>query len=522
MPRAAQARIFRTTGTGTVRTLTTTYGTASVNAQAAFAAAGASGYRWNPNATAAAADPPTSGTAAAGIGWRDTTGESTTDPVTYAIGTWTVRALINKNVMTINASVTVRVTAIVYQVSSAGTHVAEIGRVVFADTALPTVGVEVALSGSFTTSSATVFSTGDKVQAECYVQNIVATLPAATATAYTVSFVQDQTSAASGSAFTAIPTYTTQFSNTSPTTVTGTAAMARALTLFKTLTRTVTGTAARILRVNPLAKTSTATGTTARTLSVAPLAKTATVTGTTARKLAVTPIPKTATVTGTAVTVKALTLFRTFAVTATGTTSRGLSVTRTFAATITGTATFARTLSLVRTFAATVTGQTARVLRVSRTFTATVTGTAVMSRTVTLFRTLAATVTGTAAQIKALIFARTVSTTTTGTASGRVDIPITALNRIIPAAAPDWPLNTPTKAIAGVTRNAAGAVVTSATVKLVRQSDDVRVATVTSNATTGAYSFTRGGDDPNSYFVLAYRADTPEVHGVSDRGLVPA
>lgn len=86
----------------------------------------------------------------------------------------------------------------------------------------------------------------------------------------------------------------------------------------------------------------------------------------------------------------------------------------------------------------------------------------------------------------------------------------------------DWPLNEPTKSISGVTRSSAGGVVESAIVKLFRQSDDLLVATTTSDSTTGAYSFERGADDPHSYFVLAYREGAPEIHGVTDRGLVPA
>jgi len=87
---------------------------------------------------------------------------------------------------------------------------------------------------------------------------------------------------------------------------------------------------------------------------------------------------------------------------------------------------------------------------------------------------------------------------------------------------PDWPLNAPTKTLAGVTRDSAGAVLGSCTVKLFRQSDDLMVATVTSDAVTGAYSFVRGGDDIFVYYVLAYAPGSPQKHGVTDRSLVPA
>lgn len=114
--------------------------------------------------------------------------------------------------------------------------------------------------------------------------------------------------------------------------------------------------------------------------------------------------------------------------------------------------------------------------------------------------------------------AGTVGTATgTGTANGLASIVLGTVGMV----GSDWPLNTPTKTIGGVTRDSGGGIVTSATVKLVRQGDDVRVATTTSHATTGAYSFTRGGDDPYTYRVVATKAGAPEIHGVSDE-LVPA
>lgn len=212
----AKSRVFRSTQTSpnatTVRDLVTTFGTTPNNTTvAAFPLAGASGFRWSPNAAAAAVNPPAApAVAVAGIGWRDTVAEDALEQITYAAGTWTMRTRLNKTVMTINASVTVRVTAIIFRVSSAGVFMEEIGRVVFADTALATVGAPVSVTGSFT-GAATVFDAGDKVQVEVYVQNIVAGAPAAAVAAYTVAFVTDETNANSGSGFTAIPAFTTQF-----------------------------------------------------------------------------------------------------------------------------------------------------------------------------------------------------------------------------------------------------------------------------------------------------------------------
>ena len=87
---------------------------------------------------------------------------------------------------------------------------------------------------------------------------------------------------------------------------------------------------------------------------------------------------------------------------------------------------------------------------------------------------------------------------------------------------PDWPLNSPTKAIAGVCRDEdTGTVISGATCKLVRDIDEVYIAQTTS-AADGTYSFSRGGDDPYTYHVYVYKAGTNEIHGVTDRGQIPA
>lgn len=151
----------------------------------------------------------------------------------------------------------------------------------------------------------------------------------------------------------------------------------------------------------------------------------------------------------------------------------------------------------------------------------TTTPTVAASRRITANRSAAVTTTPSPGFARAVISARAFATTTTPAPLLRLDIPQVALNRIIVGGTPDWPLNAPTKAIAGVTRDSAGAVVTAATVKLVRQLDDVVVSSQTSHATTGAYSFSRGTDDPYSYRVLATKAGAAEIHGVSDV-LVPA
>lgn len=446
MPRTAQGRHLRSTQTspnaGAVRDLTAGAGAAgNTTTTAAFPAAGASGFRWNPNTTATAANPPTAGTAATGNQWRDAVAEHAAESVSYDAGTWTLQARLNKTVMTVNATVTVRVTMIAYQVTSAGTFVAEIGRATLPDTALPTVNSAVFASASFS-GAQTTFDAGDKIAIEAYVQNIVAGAPATAAAAYTVALVVD--ASANDSAITAMPGYQILYARSQSTTAIGTAAMARTITAARSFATTAIATSANIKQVAPLPKATAAVGTVTLTKRTSPLPKTTTAIVTVSNIKRTTPLPKTVTAIGTAAAARTISAGRVFATTAIATTGFG----------------------------------------------------------------------------RAVILGRAVSTTATAIPRTRLDIPEEALDRIIPAAAPDWPLNAPTKTIAGVTRNSAGAVVGSATVKLVRQSDDVRVATTTSHVTTGAYSFTRGFDDPNTYRVVATKAGTPEIHGVSDE-LVP-
>lgn len=72
-----------------------------------------------------------------------------------------------------------------------------------------------------------------------------------------------------------------------------------------------------------------------------------------------------------------------------------------------------------------------------------------------------------------------------------------------------------------VTRDSAGGPLGGATVKIFLQSNDTRQNEQISTA-TGVYSWLRDSTDTNQYYVVAYKADVPEIHGVSDRGLVPA
>lgn len=141
-----------------------------------------------------------------------------------------------------------------------------------------------------------------------------------------------------------------------------------------------------------------------------------------------------------------------------------------------------------------------------------------------------ATTTGTAAGAGSASGAASSVAGTTGSAagsastSGLASIVLGTTGTVsIGADTPDWPVTTPTKAVAGtVLHHETGAAVVGATVRLYRVSDGKLVQSTTSGA-DGAYSFSRDADDPYTYFVSADdSASGTQVHGLSDRGLVPA
>jgi hypothetical protein len=75
-------------------------------------------------------------------------------------------------------------------------------------------------------------------------------------------------------------------------------------------------------------------------------------------------------------------------------------------------------------------------------------------------------------------------------------------------------------ALEGYTRDATGTGL-AATVKIFNQATDAK-ATEQVSAADGRYSWVRDSTDTNTYYVVAYKTGTPEIHGMSDRGLVPA
>lgn len=86
----------------------------------------------------------------------------------------------------------------------------------------------------------------------------------------------------------------------------------------------------------------------------------------------------------------------------------------------------------------------------------------------------------------------------------------------------DWPVtHVPTLLVAGTIYDHLGAPVSGATVKLFRVRDDFMCQETTS-AADGSYAFVRDNTDPNTYYVVAYAvAGVTQIHGTSDRDLIP-
>lgn len=169
------------------------------------------------------------------------------------------------------------------------------------------------------------------------------------------------------------------------------------------------------------------------------------------------------------------------------------------------------------------TGVTGNVLGTIGTATGLGTATGVLGATAATTGTAAgsSTVDGAGSSVAGTIGTATGSATTTGV-GGKVLGTIGTVT-IGGGGTPDYPVTTPTKAIAGTVIHHETAVpVVGATVRLYRVSDDLMCQTTTS-AAGGAYSFVRDAADPNTYYTTAtYLDGATQVHGISDRGLVPA
>lgn len=73
--------------------------------------------------------------------------------------------------------------------------------------------------------------------------------------------------------------------------------------------------------------------------------------------------------------------------------------------------------------------------------------------------------------------------------------------------------------IVGITKDAVGTVIGSATVKLYRTVDDALMDTCVSDAVTGSYSFSAIGLC-ESYYAVAYKAGAPDLSGTTVNTLV--
>jgi len=236
VPRTPQARHLRTTGTGTVRNLTAVGTTSTVTTIARFATAGiVSTIRWSPAvaATAAAAVPAAPSTAVAGVGWRDLVAGSV-EPITYAAGTWTLQFRVSKSAQTIENAIIIRITAIVYEVTSAGAWVTEIGRM--GDNVVAAV-VAGNVSASFTTGAPTPIGAGNKIQVEIVVQPVIGDLPTPPASGVDISLHCDGP-AAETTSFTAVPQFTTQFARATPDTAGASGAVTRGVIQTRALADT--------------------------------------------------------------------------------------------------------------------------------------------------------------------------------------------------------------------------------------------------------------------------------------------
>jgi hypothetical protein len=419
------------------------------------------------------------------------------------------------------ADITVRVTVIVYRVTSAGVHVAEIGRATAPDTVLSTATLT--LSPSFTTASPVTFNAGDRIQVEAYVTPITLGDPAAPAAAVNVNFVVDETSANNGASFTAIPTYDILYARSLATSGTGSPAANRRITAFRSFPTSMVATSAMARTISAKrAAIVTATGAATRVLQVG-ISRAATGMGTAALVRRITAARSFATSgVGTAAMARRITAARSFAITAIGGAvyGRALIFARSFARTALGSPSMARRIIAARSFATSTTGSANRILRVGAVRAATAIGTPTMARRITTTRISTVIGVGIAAFDRALIFGRTFVTTVAGVVRTRLDIPETALDRITTGGPTDWSPNNGAKIIAGVVRDSTGTPYAGASVQLIRETDGY-VAAATISAADGSYSFTRDTNDPYTYRVLAWEDTGTPTQGMSARGLVP-
>lgn len=69
--------------------------------------------------------------------------------------------------------------------------------------------------------------------------------------------------------------------------------------------------------------------------------------------------------------------------------------------------------------------------------------------------------------------------------------------------------------ISGVTRDSAGAILGGCVVELYQTLTDLPLQKVTSDATTGAFTFTAARYAPTTHYIVAYKAGSPDVAGTT-------
>ncbi len=176
MPRTARTRAARATQTapnsGSVRDLAVFGSSEATTTIARFSGVGGPNtIRVTPNAVSSTQVAlPAVGAAQANVGWRDPVAENSSEPVRYDAGTWSTQWKTSKSGQTLATDIVVRLTWIVYEVTSSGGFVKEIGR----------SSVDQAITaGNPTPTPASSFSPGavdlganNRAHAEAYVQTL--------------------------------------------------------------------------------------------------------------------------------------------------------------------------------------------------------------------------------------------------------------------------------------------------------------------------------------------------------------
>jgi hypothetical protein len=88
-------------------------------------------------------------------------------------------------------------------------------------------------------------------------------------------------------------------------------------------------------------------------------------------------------------------------------------------------------------------------------------------------------------------------------------------SKIKPSVVHNLPLPARIAMISGVTRDGAGAILGSCRVELYETATDLPLQTVTSDAVTGAFTFTAARYAPTTHYIVAYKAGSPDRAGTT-------